>query len=206
LRRAASPSLILLALILFTLPWIEVRCNGPIASSGTQVLIEQSGLQAALGKYSLNASLRDLGSDRDRNELQTRLSQSKDADSWSGWMVLYGAILVTGLACGVLLRRSVLRRPMLAVCCAAAGLVLIYQVRVGFPVEQGVDRALPREIRVGQVFTVGTQGPPAVAIHHTIWLWLSIVVVLGALAAAIIDTWLSLPQGRRWRTAPERPR
>jgi hypothetical protein len=197
LRRAASPSLLLVALILFTLPWTEVRCNGPGASGETHVLVEQSGLQAACGKYSLNASLRDLAPDRDK-ELRARISESKDADTWSGWMVLYGVLLVSGLVCGVLLRRSGLRRAVLVGCSAAAALVLAHQVRIGFPIEQGVDPVARHEIRVGQLFSVTTQGPPALEIHRTVWLWLSIAVVLGAMGAAAADAWLTLREGQ-WR-------
>src|SRR5438105_367622 len=78
LRRFASPSALLLALLLFPLPWVEIQCAGNPSNSRAKLLMQkqnvpdwvtdrllswgeerktwtwlrQSGLQAALGSYS----------------------------------------------------------------------------------------------------------------------------------------------------------
>src|SRR5436190_10915453 len=57
-RRFASPAMLLLAICLFPLPWVQVRCDRPIDDRGTRTLAEQSGLQAVYGGYSENPVLR----------------------------------------------------------------------------------------------------------------------------------------------------
>src|SRR5436853_6802278 len=40
--RFGSPATLLLALLLFPLPWVRVQCDRPIAHGGTRTLVEQS--------------------------------------------------------------------------------------------------------------------------------------------------------------------
>src|SRR5262245_28269733 len=49
--RFGSPAALLLALLLFFLPWVEVRCDRPFGDRGARTVAEQSGLQAAYGGY-----------------------------------------------------------------------------------------------------------------------------------------------------------
>src|SRR5262249_1176527 len=96
LGRFASPASLFVVLLLFPLPWIEVRCDRPIGNSESRKLADQSGLQAAYGGYSEAPLPHAARSERARVEAQIRSVLSEPIPSWSPLMVLYALVLLGG--------------------------------------------------------------------------------------------------------------
>jgi hypothetical protein len=175
-----SPSLLLMALVLFPLPWIEVRCNGPVTANGPRVVAEQSGWQAARGTVSERPLVESFGSETERKEWRAKVEKADGEVSASWCAAIFAALAAAGLLGGVLLRAGERRRAVVMACGLGAGLVLLGQMWAGFPVERELQRAQPGEVRVGEWFTIKSSGPPALEVRYTVWLWLSVVAVLGA--------------------------
>jgi hypothetical protein len=193
LRRFGSPAALLLALVLFPLPWVEVQCNRPIGDSGSRVLAQQSGLQAAYGGYTENLFVQEARSGRATFSLPPGLRKQEVTVSKSGWMILYALVLIGGVAAGLAVRRQALRAVLLLACSAAAGAVLFIQARAGFPLEQAVPNNVTAGVSLGDVFRMETSTPTALQTHYTGWFWLSV----GTLAVAVAVTcWqLGSPRG-----------
>jgi hypothetical protein len=172
---------------LFPLPWIEVRCNGPAGGGRPVVVAEQSGLQAALGTLSDQLPLVPPGSAKGLDELRAKNLRGDSEVPWSGAAALYVVLVAGGVLGGLLLRHNGLRRAVLAGCAIGAALVLLGRVRDGFPLEQKLAQALPREVRVGDLFAFGTSGAP-LEVHYTPWFWLSLASVLAAVVAVALET------------------
>lgn len=188
-RRQGSPALMLLALILFPLPWIQIQCDKPLGNSGSKTVAEQSGLQAAYGGYSENPVVLEARFEGERKELRTKTLEKDGAVSWSGWMVLYPVLLLGGMAAGLLVRKDWLRSALVLGCTLSVGLVLLVQTRVGFPLEQAVPRAGPKEVSIGDMIKIEASSIPGFEIHYTVWFWLTVIALLAAFVAACIDAW-----------------
>jgi hypothetical protein len=195
--RFGSPAALLLALLLFPLPWLEVRCDRRLDETGTRTLAEQSGLQAAYGGYSevpLSATAR---SERDRIEARIRASQNPPALSWAPLLVVYPLVLLGGFLFCLLAWQNPFRPAVLVGCSLTAGLLFLLQSARGFPLEQAA-RTLGTEGRLAGVdfrITLGTSG--LLEVHYTPWFWLSAVSLGGALATACAEWWLTRGPGRR---------
>jgi hypothetical protein len=182
-----SPAALLLALLLFPLPWVQVQCDKPIGNSGTKILVEQSGLQMISGGYSENAFLRDAGYERERKAVQERLAREKNAGS--AWMIVYPLLLVMGILAGLLVWSFPRRSLMLIGCSASACLVLFVQARLGFPVERALPHALAKRVNLGESIGIEITSPTLLETRYTGWFWLTIVAVLAALVAACAEAW-----------------
>src|SRR5438477_7897200 len=104
--RFGSPAGLLLALALFFLPWVEVRCDRPFGDRGTKTLADQSGLQAAYGGYTEAPLAPTARSERDRIEEQARALRGEVALSGSPLMTVYPLALLGGCLLGLLVRRG----------------------------------------------------------------------------------------------------
>lgn len=183
-----SPAALLLALFLFPLPWVQVQCDKPIGTSGTKIVVEQSGLQTIYGGYSENAFLRDAGYARERKAAQDRLSREKNAGS--AWMVLYPLLLVMGTLAGLFVW-SFPRRPLALVgCSTSACLVLFVQARLGFPVERALPHALAKRVHLGESVGIEITAPTSLETRYTGWFWLTVAAVLASLVGACAEAWL----------------
>jgi hypothetical protein len=178
--RYGSPAGLLLALILFPLPWIDVRCDRPIDPSGNRSLVEQSGLQAAYGGYTETPTF--------RTERERRPAQNAPADlPGAPLMVLYGLCLAGGLFCGIAVRRRPLRLAG-QVGTSALALVLLYlQAHRGFPLELAVTSPPVREA-TAEVLLRGLLGQSGlVEVRYTAWFWLTVAAVAASLLAALAE-------------------
>ena len=78
LWRKGSPSMLLLALLLFPLPWVEIRCNAEHPLLRSKAVLKQSGLQSAYGGFSPDAIL-EAAADEWKREQAVRFSPAEFA-------------------------------------------------------------------------------------------------------------------------------
>lgn len=190
LGRFGSPAALLLALLLFACPWIEVRCEKPLGDDGTRTLAERSGLQAAYGGYAEAPLAHTARAERDRLEARLRALQSEPRLSWAPLMVLYPLVLLSGSLLGFLAQRDRVRSAALVGCSLAAGLLLLLQASRGFSLDQAARTldAKGRWAGVDLQIVLGTSG--LLEVRYTPWFWLSAGALGGATAAACAERWL----------------
>jgi hypothetical protein len=184
-----SPAAMVLALCLFPLPWVQVQCSRPIADTGTKVLAEQSGFQAAYGGYSENPVFQNAEFERQRRSVLEELKGKDTGLRWSGWMILYPLLLVCGIVAGFRIWRHPLRSVVLIACSALACFVLFIQAYTGFPLERALPNRAAGSIRLGEIVEIETSSPTLFETHYTGWFWLTIVSVLGSLLVASAESW-----------------
>jgi hypothetical protein len=184
----------LLALLLFPLPWVQVQCSQPIDNRGTKLLVEQSGLQAAYGGYSENPQLREGPFESQRESAHEGALKKDGGVRWSGWMIVYPLLLAGGVVAGILVWKQPLRSAVLIGCSAAAGLVLLIQTRVGFPLEQAMPQPSPEQIKVGDLLKIEATAPKLLVVRYTEWFWLSVAAVV---VAACLEVWVLRQSTRR---------
>jgi hypothetical protein len=181
--------MLLLALILFPLPWVQVQCNGPIGNSRNKILVEQSGLQMVYGGYSENPLLRDPQFQHQRRSVEEALSLKDRALPRSTWIILYALCLVSGILAGILVRRSALRSALLLGCIVSAGLMLLVQARFGFPLERALPDTVVKRVGLGETIGIEVSTGTMLETHYTGWFWLTVFAVLGSLAAECAECW-----------------
>jgi hypothetical protein len=182
--------MLILALLLFLLPWVQVRCDRPIGGSDSRVVAEQSGLQAAYGGYTEHQYVAELRSGAEREKLPANLRAQASTVSWAPWVALYAGLLVGGIIAGLAIRRPLLRGAAVIGCCAAAGVALFLQARARFPLERVLPATVTTDVTLGGL-KWETSAPTPFETHYMPWFWLSAVVVVGALAAACFEVWLA---------------
>jgi hypothetical protein len=199
-RRFLPPSGLLLALLLFPLPWIDFQCERntqnratrPTLVSGTppavqrawqwlvdhfgpgqqgwQTMLSQSGLETALGKYSGNA-----------HKISDRFAEGFDARLVSSpLMVLLPMVLLLGAFAGFLIRPGVAQRILVAACALSALGLLLGQIILGFPLEQTILEMLQSE-------TARRSSPQSSAAFHfkyTFWFGLALCAVFASAIAS----------------------
>lgn len=140
--RLFSPSGFLLALVVFPLPWLEVRCNAqgdmanPLDPAGppirTVVMATQSGLESAYGGHRrgphVDFYLQDL---RNQGYLPSLLARTDVRPAWL--MSAYAAVLGMGMLLGLVLPVGIWRLGAVAACAACAVSLLATQTAVEFP-------------------------------------------------------------------------
>jgi hypothetical protein len=191
--RFGSWALLLLALLLFPLPWVQVQCNGPIGNSRKKVLVEQSGLQMVYGGYSENPLLRDPQFEGQRRSVERALSVNERMLPGSMWIMLCVLFLVNGILAGILVRSDALRSALLIGCGVSTGLVLLVQARMGFPLERALPETVVKRIRLGETIGIELSSGTLLETRYTGWFWLIVSAVLGSLAAACIESWIMRP-------------
>jgi hypothetical protein len=201
-RPALVPAQLLAGLVLFVLPWIEVRCNdesGP-SNDTDKVILQQSGLQAALATYTHHSDP-DLAT-MVRNAFQGRTGGNSGDDSFreplrrGPFLVGYALALVTGIALSILLWRSKRRRLAVAACCLIASGLLLAQVATGFPLQDSIlaeNRAFEEE-RLWKLLhepsfgePLAIRGPPLFLLNLTWCLELSLLVLGTTLATLLLE-------------------
>lgn len=212
--RLITPGFFVFALLMFFLPWIEVRCNGfPV--------ISQSGLQASVGAYSETLFFAQEKLNRAQMGKGFRLDDEKAPVA--PLLLLYGAILLAGLVFGLVLKAGTGRMAVLGSCGAVAFLLMIIQLSVGFPIARQVAKAnadqnlrkdfqnmgqfpfpmpMPQgQMPQGQVQFPMPMIPPGgdfVWISTTPWFWLGVIFTLGSLGGIAIEHWLVFAKKRRY--------
>ncbi len=196
LWRFASPSASLLALLLFCLPWVEVRCNSPrqefSESIGSKPLVTQSGLQAIYGGGSLHPVLE---AEKKKEEREAARLGRKDAKmakdarsgdenepmSWAPLFLPYPVLLLAVVIAGLTLKAPKLRLGLVGLLGAAALALLLLQTALGFPLENKVNYAITK----GLVESTGRRdsGEALIAsmilqVRYTGWYWMALLLTL----------------------------
>ncbi len=186
-----SPSAFALAVVLLFFPWVTVSCRDEMGME--REFLSQSGLQACYGGVSFSPEVEQ---ERKRSEqpplgkkgpsLQTPLSETsfilpeqpppgKKGPSPAWLVILYTATIGIGLSLSVpMCMGNEQLRKWVIICSVVAFCLLAIQMIVGFP----VDRELKQEIP-----------PVALVVRYTIFLWLSLLVVLAPGLVAAGEEW-----------------
>lgn len=222
LWRFASPSMLLFALLLFPLPWIEIQCDeffgkpnllrqagvpAPVAdvlypAKQVNVYYRQSGWQVARGTYTV-VPVDNLSAEEAvrRQRFERELSASLQG-SWL--LAAYPLVLLSGAGIGMAVPLS-RRRTLLVAAFALLALALVgIQVIEEFPLQQAY-RELPWE------HIMSDAGAKRVAadevedmihelIRFTSWFWLAHFFTLACLLLLVVEAWLR----RRARRALDR--
>lgn len=159
----------LAALILFFLPWIEIRCSN-------QIMATQTGVQIILGdgKPAATKSAIALDLERDRDD-------GRNKDSW-GFSPLLGLAFIAVAAAVVLsfaaLRSAAIRYGrMVGVLCATALTLIILQMMLGFPVKEAVARSMASDVSPWADEEMAAEIVEGFQIHHLPALYLELLVL-----------------------------
>lgn len=205
--RYASPSCLFLALIMFFLPWVDVRCNPGVLNQGatrsyhseSRVVFSQSGLQAAIGTGSRGAFVEAALTEWEKKE-GTKLPSKTARDvtdpgvHWAPLLLLHVLLVVAGLVCAFIVGPRYSRLAGVGALGAAAALVLLLQFSLGFPVERQIaesvgksaenrDQAILAAATLAAIFEVST----------TPWFWLAFAFTVACPVLATAE-WLTRPK------------
>jgi hypothetical protein len=187
---AVSPAFLLLTLILFACPWVEVRCEG---GAGARTLVSQSGYQVATGDMSTDPGL--LAAARAEEKDPRKREEIKEPSTdWAPLLLFALAMFAAGLF-GALpaLFRGRRWRDRLGVAGAAVvgALCLIVQAASGFPVENRfkdrMESARPSDKDQAAALA-------ALSVRRTPWFWLALVSATCAAGAPFVE----MLAGPRW--------
>jgi hypothetical protein len=178
--RVASPSMLIAALVLFCLPWVNVSCRTP---DGDMLRVSQTGLQSALGKSTVSIhgndgtvrvgdSLLDgpnaLAGDNDFGAPRT----GGDVDA-APLMLLYAVVLIGGAVAGFVVPTDRPRMAAVGGCGAAAAALLMLQLVAGFPLTSNIPVEMANSTQLQT--------------SYSLWLWLSLLVTLAVPAAVCLE-------------------
>ena len=176
--RMASPSMLIAALVLFCLPWVNVSCRTP---DGDVLEISQTGLQAALGKSTVAIHGKD-GTVRVGDSVLDRPDAvaddfgaprtGSDVDA-APLLLLHATVLIAGAIAGFVISTDQLRMAAVGGCGAAAAALLILQVVAGFPLTSDI----PTEV------SNSTQ----LETSYSLWFWLSLLVTIAVPAVVFLE-------------------
>jgi hypothetical protein len=210
LRRFGSPSALLLALLLFPLPWVEIQCGsrsspGPPPPGAKPNPVEilynlipwreavtpftQSGWQAVEGTCTVNPELND--PEKGRREMNEAMSGSLP-------LAAYPFVLFVGILAGLRMPCDRRRRLVVGLCAAAVLGLLLWQVAVGFPLDTGMRKLFAEDL---EKQAQGNTKEGVIYITYTPWFVLAVLSVAGALFLSAAEEW----HARRRRRAAERP-
>jgi hypothetical protein len=199
-RPALVPVQLLAGLVLFVLPWIEVRCNDDRPGKRADAVMRQSGLQAALAGYSHHSDP-DLAT-MVRNALQGRAGGTSKEDSFheplrsAPFLAVYALALAAGFGLSIVLWRSRWRRLVVAGCCLTACCCLLAQVVAGFPLQDSIlveNRVLEEERLWTELQQcsfdepLAIRRPPLFLLDLTWSVDLSMLVLLTTLATLLVE-------------------
>jgi hypothetical protein len=214
--RAASPSAVLLGLMLFFLPWVEVRCN---FGGNNIVLVQQSGVQTCYGGASPSAQMEEYSRElhkqaerEDKADGGKRIAEMKAAEAQKAGrlppaflVILAAAAAVVGGIIALQPRRSRSALTASIVCAGGAAALLLIQIAVGFPVRN----ELMREFAKGSAgVRAGEPNPAALAaamfqFGTTPWFWLAVAAFVAAAAFAGAELMIAGRHPRRTWAAPQ---
>lgn len=116
--------------VMFFLPWIEVRCQG-------MSLVRQTGLQAAVGAVSISEELPG------KSDMQKRESGKNAGIAWL--VIASGAMAMLALwTAWITVKDNVEDTPTLGRYAAIAAALIGLQMAIGFPLERGLRDELKK--------------------------------------------------------------
>jgi hypothetical protein len=201
--KLVSPGFFLFAILMFLLPWVEVRCNGFTAAS-------QSGLQSCFGTFT-----EAIGMAERHLQNQPGFAMNNEHVKPAPLMWLYGMLILMGFILGLALPVGVPRLTALGACAILAFVIAVIQLAIGFPIADVAGRAnadvnLRRQIEQ-QPFPMpmpifGPQpvrGGNLVWISTTPWFWFGILMTLGVTGALALEHVVIFAQPRHRRRADD---
>lgn len=163
--RLISPIQLLFCLALFFLPWIEMTCTMPPSAAKSMPkeeiektkkdlgidptkpvsMVSQSGLQIATGGSSPGSDMKKIEAKMKESfkgaAIESDKSSSKDDDvKGAPLLFLYPVLLICGIGVAFIPMPTMIRRFVLAGCCAAALGVVGLQALLGFPMENEIKK------------------------------------------------------------------
>jgi hypothetical protein len=191
--RPVSPSFLILSLLLFPFPWIEVSCSS--GEMHGKVLASQSGLQSIYGGETLHPALEAERVQREKAHLFDTSKKTSKAgelgflDSFAPSMLLYPLLLIGGALVGFFLRPSLLRTALICGPAGVAFLLLLLQVVIGFPLERRMNKAMAAAAAERNPFDDGTATAAALAfdVRYTGWFWIGLLSNLAAMLALALE-------------------
>jgi F0F1-type ATP synthase assembly protein I len=160
--RWITPSQLVICLILFFLPWVEIQCQmprdfnfkNPNAKFDPNDLvwtpvIHQSGLQVATGQYSFSDSEMQKEADQHADQKAKQKDQpigqkakQKDQPDAAPLLWVFLAAVVAGILIGFFVPSSAQKKGLLIVCCLVALGMAGGQAVIGFPITQQIKEQL----------------------------------------------------------------
>jgi hypothetical protein len=204
LRRLGSPACLLLALLLFPLPWVEIRCSatkptlGPGASGqGVPVIytflpvwdsmttFSQTGWEAARGTCTVNVEAYD---EPKRKQADEDERKAIAAMHWSPLMATFPIVLVAGILVGLMLPIGRGRRWLVAGCGVVGILLIAVQMKVGFPLEHAMYKLYAKEL--SEIAAKGNKADTVIHIQYTPWFLMAVLALFVALGLTGLEWWL----------------
>ncbi len=184
--KLVAPGFFLLAIFMFLLPWVDVRCNGFTA-------VTQSGFQACSGDYTESLMV---AQQRLRNEGGFRLNADQVKPAPLLWF--YGLLLLIGLILGLALPVGTPRLVGVALCGVLGFALAVMQMSVGFPITEQVARANADPIVRRQIqqqplpfpqamFVPGQGGRDLIWVSMTPWFWFGALLTLGVTVGLALE-------------------
>ncbi len=194
--RVATPSLFLLLMLLFFLPWVDIRCTEAGRPGFGITVASQSGLQLCYGGLSRFEQHMGVGPMLNQPNPPLRLVDEQRNVKPAPLILVYGILIVGGVIVGLGVPAGWLRSILVGGCSLAAFAVLLVQLMIGFPVEDNIRRANVGGLRDPQPINQGVRlpgGPPmAVGREHlevgtTPWFWIALLLTLGPIGMLVLD-------------------
>ncbi|MFN0053324.1 MAG: hypothetical protein ACKV0T_14165 [Planctomycetales bacterium] len=175
LKRHRPAGALLLALVLFPLPWIRVSCGEHSPGQQRKVYFSatQSGLQATYGGITYHPGTMN------EQQAQSQGAGRKEAGG-APLLVIYALLLLAGIVASIKVRSEVVRLKSMLACSAGALALLVTQVAIGFPLKpkNGTSSGTPDPLY--HLF---------LEMHYTLWFWLALAATIAALGLVGIDWW-----------------
>jgi hypothetical protein len=156
------------------------------------VAVTQSGLQTAFGDYT--DKMEELGTGLGYQKGSNKSLASPPRPAF--YVAAYGAMIVLGIAAGVLLKACRLRATVLAVSSITALLLLLAQSYIGFPI---ADLVPAENVRWQQFYErekdkALTRGPPVLILSFTWWYYGAFVAPATAAVTAVLECLIRRPR------------
>jgi hypothetical protein len=162
-----------------------------LPSSRWEALFSQSGIETALGTYSIRVS------GGAKPEVDKRLSDNVHA---SMVVAVLPIVLTLGFLSSLRSRRSAWCRRLMTLLAFTALTLLVFQIISGFPLQQGI-LAIEREDAVRNhksVDSVTAASPePGMRFHYTCWFGLVLGALTGVAIVESLDTFIAHRKRRR---------
>ena len=196
--RWITPSQLVICLILFFLPWIEIQCpmpkdfKNPNPNANMKFdpkdvdwtpFIRQSGWQAATGNYSLvDPTLQKM---MDQQADKKEKEKEKDKPDMAPLLLIFLFVVIVGILVGFIFSPSPLKKGVLAGCCLLALATAGAQAAAGFPITKQIKEQSNRDAGKMGNLQLGTGEMLKSSLQ--ISLYLTLLFTVGALVTTVLE-------------------
>jgi len=203
--RFATPGQLLICVILFFMPWIEIQCPmpdlgnpnifGPAGGEPPKKastkdmkytsLLTQTGLQIATGEYTMtDPTVRKLMEQAKDAGKQAGAEQKEDKIKKAPLLFLYPIAAIAGIVASFVMPGGGPRKAMLVICCALALLAIGGQAAMGFPVEKDIKEQQAKDQKQGGAVAIEGDGFKTV---YKFPFYLALILAFGGIMTAAIE-------------------